>query len=133
MRPSDLTVGKTSVAYPQVAAGTDFTVALKADGTVWTWGQNTYGQLGNGVSNGTVVYPEKIDSLSDIIKIAAAGQTAVALKTDGTVWTWGRNDNGQLGNGTTVSSNVPVQVLKGEQAMQIRHILKISLRLQQAD
>ena len=115
VRPSDLTVGKTSVAYPQVAAGTDFTVALKADGTVWTWGQNTYGQLGNGVSNGTVVYPEKIDSLSDIIKIAAAGQTAVALKTDGTVWTWGRNDNGQLGNGTTVSSNVPVQVLKGEQ------------------
>ena len=48
VRPSDLTVGKTSVAYPQVAAGTDFTVALKADGTVWTWGQNTYGQLGNG-------------------------------------------------------------------------------------
>ena len=61
VRPSDLTVGKTSVAYPQVAAGTDFTVALKADGTVWTWGNNEYGQLGNGVSNGTVVYPEKID------------------------------------------------------------------------
>ena len=72
-----------------VSAKQSSTVALKADGTVWTWGQNTYGQLGNGVSNGTVVYPEKIDSLSDIIKIAAAGQTAVALKTDGTVWTWG--------------------------------------------
>ena len=106
---------KDAVATPMVSAKQSSTVALKADGTVWTWGQNTYGQLGNGVSNGTVVYPEKIDSLSNIIKIAAAGQTAVALKTDGTVWTWGRNDNGQLGNGTTVSSNVPVQVLKGEQ------------------
>ena len=108
-------VDNGTAVFPKIDAGDYFSIALKADGTVWTWGQNTYGQLGNGVSNGTVVYPEKIDSLSDIIKIAAAGQTAVALKTDGTVWTWGRNDNGQLGNGTTVSSNVPVQVLKGEQ------------------
>lgn len=115
VRPSDLTVGEESVAYPQVAAGTDFSVALKADGTVWTWGSNDYGQLGNGVYNGSVVYPTKIDSLTGIKKIAAAGQFAVALKTDGTVWTWGRNDNGQLGNDTTDNSNVPVQVLKGEQ------------------
>ena len=115
VRPSDAVVGATSVAYPQIAAGTDFTVALKADGTVWTWGANAYGQLGNGIYNGTVVYPEKIDSLSNVVKISAAAYTAVALKADGSVWTWGRNNQGQLGNGTTNNTNVPVQVLKGAQ------------------
>ena len=114
VRPNDTVVGAPSVAYPQIAAGTDFTVALKADGTVWTWGNNIYGQLGNGVYNGTVVYPQKID-LSGVVKIAASGQFAVALKDNGEVWTWGRNNAGQLGNGTTDNSNVPVQVLKGDQ------------------
>jgi alpha-tubulin suppressor-like RCC1 family protein len=115
VRPETLEGGAESVAYPQVAAGTDFSIALKADGTVWTWGNNSYGQLGNGMYNGTVVYPKKIESLTNIVKIAAAGQFAMALRKDGTVWTWGRNNVGELGIGTTENSNVPVQVVKGAQ------------------
>ncbi|MCM1297505.1 MAG: Ig-like domain-containing protein, partial [Muribaculaceae bacterium] len=102
-----------SVAYPMVAAGSDFTVALAGDGTVWTWGSNEYGQLGIGESYGSHAAPQQViaqvydeqgeliryEYLNNVRKIAAAGNFVYALKNDGTVWSWGRNDAGQLGLG----------------------------------
>ena len=64
-------------AFPQVALGNKFSAALRADGTVWTWGNNDYGQLGNGSYNGNTTYPEKVSGLSNIIKIAAAHATQI--------------------------------------------------------
>jgi len=84
-------------------------VALKADGTVWAWGNNSAGQLGDG----TTVQkssPVQVSSLTGIVAIATGSDHVVALKSDGTVWAWGQNDYGQLGDGTTTNSNVPVQV-----------------------
>ncbi|WP_249351541.1 RCC1 domain-containing protein, partial [Corallococcus exiguus] len=94
-----------------VAAGDAFTVALKSDGTVWTWGYNGYGQLGNGTTAGRLS-PGQVPGLTGVVSIAAGGTGhTLAAKSDGTVWAWGRNGPGQVGDGTSTSRSSPVQVL----------------------
>jgi alpha-tubulin suppressor-like RCC1 family protein len=91
--------------------------ALRTDGTVWAWGNNETGQLGNGwtgrgalgAPNGSVV-PAPVVGLADVTAIAGGSQQGYALRADGTVWAWGQNGSGALGNGSDVQSNVPVQV-----------------------
>lgn len=95
----------------QVSGGNSFTAALKADGTLWLWGYNGNGQLGdntNGTSRSSPV--QTIASGTNWKSVNCRGQTVTAIKTDGTLWTWGVNTNGQLGDGTTVSKSSPVQV-----------------------
>ncbi|MFZ1548242.1 MAG: hypothetical protein WAT12_14280 [Candidatus Nitrotoga sp.] len=93
-----------------IAAGTYHGVALKSDGTVWSWGVNAAcGILGNGTT-GCSGTPVRATGLERVIAIAAGYGHSVALKNDGTVWTWGYNGEGQLGIGTTTDSNIPVQV-----------------------
>ncbi len=96
-----------------VSGGDCHTAALKSDGTVWTWGCNDRAQLGDGtnVDRYTPVQVSTATGLTDVIAIAARDYHNIAIKSDGTVWTWGWNINGQLGNGTTIDSNVPVRVL----------------------
>ena len=96
-----------------ISAGTNHTVALKDDGTVWAWGYNYYGQLGDGTIT-TRRYPVQVMSdstteLKDITVISAGTNHTVALKDDGTVWAWGNNGNGRLGDGTTTQREYPVQ------------------------
>ncbi|MCC8066250.1 MAG: hypothetical protein LIO94_04010, partial [Clostridiales bacterium] len=122
VRPNNATIdGDESVAYPQVVSGTNTTYALKPNGTVWAWGGNEYGQLGNGSIFGTTLYPEQITFDDDvrIVKIAAAGDSVMAIDENGRVWAWGRNDKGQLGLGDTYTMDKlskPMLVLRGEQA-----------------
>ena len=85
------------------------TVYLRSDGTVWTWGNNSNGQLGNGTTTDSHI-PVQVSGLSGMTAIAAGFFHTVALKNDGTVWAWGSNSNGQLGNGTTTDNHIPVQV-----------------------
>jgi alpha-tubulin suppressor-like RCC1 family protein len=87
-------------------------LAVKSDGTVWAWGLNNYGQLGNGATSGTSPNPTavQVSGLSGVSAIAAGGSHSLALKTDGTVWAWGYNAEGELGNGTTTNSSIPLQV-----------------------
>ncbi|MDN3514170.1 MAG: carboxypeptidase regulatory-like domain-containing protein [Candidatus Brocadia sp.] len=102
--------GATSAAViPQVAGGGFHSLALKPEGTVWAWGWNDFGQLGNGTTSNSAV-PVQVSNLSDVVLIARGRHYSMALKSDGTVRTWGRNEFGQLGNGTTTNSNVPVPV-----------------------
>ena len=91
------------------AAGGDHTCALKADHTVACWGNNSYGQLGNGTNTSSNV-PVPVSGLDDATAIAAGDILTCALKADHTVACWGNNYAGQLGNGTTTDSNVPVPV-----------------------
>ncbi len=95
-----------------VDGGASHTIALKEDGTVWAWGSNEFGQLGNGTwtDSNTAVRVGGKQPLTKIIAIAAGYNHSVALRSDGTVWAWGRNGSGQLGNGTSINSNIPVQV-----------------------
>src|SRR3954447_20878250 len=92
----------------QVAVGESSQYALLEDSTVVAWGTNDEGQLGNGPlgASGELgrypkpsVTPVRVTGLSGIVQIAAGMKHAVALKGDGTVWAWGRRDNGEIGDG----------------------------------
>ncbi|HCU70494.1 MAG TPA: hypothetical protein DIC35_01920, partial [Candidatus Moranbacteria bacterium] len=99
-----------------VSAGTNHSLALKSDGTVWSWGNNDNGQLGNNLVSlknipVQVVGPGGIGVLSNVISVSAGEGYSLALKSDGTVWSWGKNTVGQLGDNTIVEKHYPVQVL----------------------
>ncbi|MCL2562515.1 MAG: S-layer homology domain-containing protein [Oscillospiraceae bacterium] len=101
-----------------IAAGSWNTAALRDDGTVWTWGDNWSGQLGNGTipgednnwEHGHSLIPVQVQNLTNVIAIAAGNSHIVALRDDGTVWAWGDNWRGQLGDGTNNTRTTPVQV-----------------------
>jgi alpha-tubulin suppressor-like RCC1 family protein/phosphodiesterase/alkaline phosphatase D-like protein len=103
--------GKSVVS---IAAGDNFSFAVCSDGTVVSWGSNGFGQLGNNSKFGgpTPVAVEHRGVLAgkEVVAVAGGYGHAVALCSDGTLATWGRNDNGELGTGTGVSSSVPVLV-----------------------
>ena len=97
------------VSTPPIAAGYEHTVYVKDDGTVWTWGKNNKGQLGDGSIQDRYT-PTQVLGLSDIIAVAAGTSHSLALSKDGTVWAWGYNVVGQLGNGSSEDSLIPVKV-----------------------
>ena len=84
-----------------VAAGWDHSLALARDGKVYAWGCRSHGQLGDGVheTGASVAQPQAVPALTDVKRVAAGGQHSLALRKDGTVYAWGGNWNGQLGNG----------------------------------
>ena len=94
----------------QVAGGCDHSLALRSDGTVWAWGDNSVGQLGRGTITGVEVTAAPVNGLAGVTKISAGCEFSLALRSDGTVWAWGNNSAGQLGNGSTASSAVPVKI-----------------------
>jgi len=98
-----------------IAVGNAHSLALKNDSTVWAWGFNGAGELGDGntidrMAPVQVRGPGNVGFLKGIIAIAGGGNHSLALKNDGTVWTWGYNIYGQLGDGTTINRTTPVQV-----------------------
>jgi RHS repeat-associated protein len=103
--------GVVAIAAGGLPGFAGHSVALKGDGTVWTWGYGKHGQLGNGSMSSSTT-PLKVAGLSGVVAIAAKGDNTYALKGDGTVWAWGDDGYGQLGNtGVQGSqSTVPVQV-----------------------
>lgn len=93
-----------------VSAGNDFGLALKSDGTVWAWGANTFGNLGDGTTEGKNA-PVQVSGLSHVAAISAGFGHGLALKSDGTVWAWGNNVSGQVGQAaSTAPVKSPVQV-----------------------
>ncbi len=100
--------GLTGITH--ISAGTYHVLALKSDGTVWAWGDNLYGQVGNGANGADVSSPVQVSGLSNVVKITSGRFFSLAVKDDGTVWSWGQNLYGQLGDGTTTNRNAPVQV-----------------------
>lgn len=104
-----LSVAPGSAGAQTVAAGGQHTVVVTPDSSVWTWGSNASGQLGDGTTTGRKV-PTALPSFSGILAVAAGGSHTLAVAQDGTVWAWGSNSFGQLGDGTTITRTSPTQV-----------------------
>lgn len=103
-----------------VAGGSSQTIALRSDGTVWTWGHNTDGRLGDGTTTNRK-FPVQVKGtggngwLTDVIAVDTGTGYSAALKSNGTVWSWGSNEDGKLGDGTTTDRITPVQVKSSEE------------------
>jgi alpha-tubulin suppressor-like RCC1 family protein len=92
-----------------VVAGVNHSLAIKSDGTLWSWGYNDVGQLGIG-STLNQQLPTEVSSLTNVVIAAGGTSHSLAAKADGTVWGWGLNYYGQVGDGTRTHRNTPVQV-----------------------
>lgn len=92
-----------------ISVGSSYFLALGQDGTVWAWGSNTSGQLGNGTTQASDV-PVRVHGLSNVVAISAGNRHAAAIDAEGNLWTWGSNTGGQLGDGTTEDRSTPVKV-----------------------
>lgn len=94
-----------------VAAGGEHSLALTAGGSVYAWGRGTSGQLGNGQSGHKNPEPQKIDSLTNVMAIVAGDNHTLAIaQNNTTIWAWGSNKYGQLGDGGRQDRLTPVQV-----------------------
>lgn len=99
----------TLTNWSSLGCGRNNTAAIKTDGTLWTWGANWTGQLGDG----TTTYrssPVQVGALTTWSSVGLGANHCHAIKTDGTLWAWGRNQVSQLGLGNTTSYSSPVQV-----------------------
>src|SRR5688572_11315016 len=105
-----LPIAATPAAAAGVAAGYGHSLAVAADGSVRSWGDDSWGGLGLGRSLATPS-PAVVQGLANVTAIAAGASFTAVLRSDGTVWTWGSNENGQLGDGSFVSRSIPVQVV----------------------
>ncbi|MBI4700605.1 MAG: hypothetical protein HY744_05490 [Deltaproteobacteria bacterium] len=109
-KSSPVQVSALGTSALAVAAGGYHTCAVKAGGTLWCWGNNEYGQLGDGTTQDETS-PVQVSVLGTSALAVAGGQAhTCAVKAGGTLWCWGRNANGQLGDGTTQDKTSPVQV-----------------------
>src|SRR2546425_1277672 len=97
-------------AFAQSAAGGQYHSTISAsDGTVWSWGYNLYGRVGDNTQTNRPL-PVNVSTLSGVVAVADGTSHSLALKSDGTVLAWGLNSNGQLGNGNTTQQLTPVSV-----------------------
>ena len=101
--------------WAQVSAGTQMTAAVKTDGTLWTWGSNNVGELGLNTTTvgpppGRPSSPVQVGTLTNWAQVSAGVLSAAAVKTDGTLWAWGSNYFGNLGQNNTIYRSSPVQV-----------------------
>jgi alpha-tubulin suppressor-like RCC1 family protein len=113
-RTTPVTTFAGGTNWRQVSCGDEHTAAIKTDGTLWTWGAGTFGRLGNGVINQVWTPVTTFSGGTDWQEVSAGGSHTSAIKTDGTLWTWGYGNLGRLGNGATSGSiSTPVTTFSG--------------------
>jgi len=92
-----------------VSAGNNHTVAI-INGSLRAWGANTSGRTGLGLTTGNTTTPTQVGAAWDWAYVSAGGPHTVAIRTDGSLWAWGFNTNGQLGDGTTTQRTSPTRI-----------------------
>lgn len=99
--------------WKQIACGSLHTTAIKTDGTLWTWGFNAFGELGDNTTVGKSSPVQTVAAGTNWKQVSAYRYYTSAIKTDGTLWTWGFNNFGRLGDNTTANKSSPVQTVAG--------------------
>ena len=99
--------------WKQVSCGRNHTAATKTDGTLWTWGYNTVGRLGTNDTTNRFTPVTTFAGGTDWKQVSAGDQHTAAIKTDGTLWTWGSGTNGRHGTNDTISRSTPVTTFVG--------------------
>lgn len=100
----------TANDWATVSAGTVHSLAVKTNGTLWSWGNGQFGQLGNGAFNSATWTVTQVGTANDWLTVSAGNRFSLAIKTTGTLWSWGLNSVGQLGQGNVINLNLPTQV-----------------------
>jgi alpha-tubulin suppressor-like RCC1 family protein len=123
---------KTAMSFGNntIAAGSGHSLAIKEDGSLWAWGNNVCGQLGDGtvtvvneampwiiIEDNNKSIPMKI--MDDVVSVAAGGAHTLAIKSDGSLWAFGWNRYGQLGDGTAINRSKPVKIMDGVAAISV--------------
>jgi alpha-tubulin suppressor-like RCC1 family protein len=110
-RSSPVQTVSTGTNWRQTSSGCNYTAATKTDGTLWLWGRNQKGQLGNETTSQTPSPVQTVSTGTNWKQVSSFGETTAATKTDGTLWLWGDNVNGQLGSNSTLNVSSPVQTV----------------------
>jgi len=112
-RSTPVTTFSGGINWKQVSAGRSHTAAIKTDGSLWIWGEGTNGRLG---TNDTTLRSTPVTTFAggnDWKQVSCGNNHTAAIKTDGSLWTWGGNTYGQIGNNTTADRNTPVTTFTG--------------------
>jgi len=100
----------TDNKWVNIAGAYEYSMALKSDGTLWAWGSNGQGQLGDGTTTQRQSPKQVSNSNRDWLQVATGALYTTALKSDGTLWSWGFGGQSQLGDGSTTSKTTPIQI-----------------------
>jgi len=111
-------VAHAQLSTLSISAGQNHAMALRSDGSVWTWGTNQVGELGLGTNKSTWS-PTRVPSVTNAVSISAGAFHSLAVQGNGTVLAWGTNTDGRLGNGTFVTASNPVPVTRITNAIMV--------------
>ncbi len=109
-RNSPVQIG-TDNSWRTASSGGFHNLAIKSDGTLWAWGRNNHGQLGDGILWAYRNTPFQVGTDNNWMAVSSGYEHSLAIKSDGTLWTWGANNSGQLGNGTTIEVHYPYNIV----------------------
>lgn len=123
-------IGGVTASANRLSTGYYYSLAVGGDGTVWAWGRNEYGELGNGSTTDSL-RPVQVDGLRNINSVAAGHSHSLALDEAGRVWAWGRGDRGALGTGTPDAEPVPRLVMDIENVVGVAAGNSFSLGLKE--
>jgi alpha-tubulin suppressor-like RCC1 family protein len=99
-----------TATWAAIAVGEDHVCGIRPDSSLWCWGENTWGQVGDGTSGGNVLTPTRVGSSSDWTEIDLGEDHTCGVRTGGSTWCWGLNTVGQLGDGSRTTSTAPGRV-----------------------
>jgi alpha-tubulin suppressor-like RCC1 family protein len=112
-RSSPVSVSLGFTDWRQVSGGGSHNVGLRVNGTIWTWGLNSSGQLGDNTTINRSSPVSVVGGFTDWCQIAAGNTNNIALRSNGTAWSWGNNGQGRLGDNTQTNRSSPVSVVGG--------------------